>query len=46
MRYEYIVTLKDGSKRRIFFVGKFLEKIFDDYGVKYEKVKGGKYLGN
>ena len=38
-RREYIVTLKDGSKMRIYFIGDHLEKIFNSYGVKYEKVK-------
>lgn len=38
-RREYIVTLKDGSKMRIYFIGNNLEKIFDSYGVQYEKVK-------
>lgn len=38
-RREYIVTLKDGSKMRIYFIGNNLEKIFDSYDVQYEKVK-------
>lgn len=38
-RREYIVTLKDGSKMRIYFIGNNLEKIFDSYAVQYEKVK-------
>ena len=41
-RNEYIVTLKDGSSLRIFFIGNQIEKIFKNYDVKYEKIKGGK----
>ena len=37
-RYEYIVTLKNGDKMRIFFIGKHLEEIFKDYGVQFKRI--------
>lgn len=37
-KHEYKVTLPDGRKMLIYFIGKQLEIIFRSYGVMFEEI--------
>ena len=36
----YEITLKDGKKIRLWFIGPTLKKVLDDYNIPYKIVKG------